>query len=78
MLPDQLRNAYSAARLTEHCPEPNSEPGRLSDAEIEKFLREEIRRRATNELFEAMDRMSAVEGAPPRNAIWQLRKTWRA
>lgn len=31
---------------------------------VEKFLREEIRRRATNELFEAMDRMGAVEGVP--------------
>ena len=41
-----------------------AQAGLLSDAEIEKLLREEIRRRATNELFEAMDRMAAVEGAP--------------
>ncbi|MBI5911405.1 MAG: hypothetical protein HY848_15820 [Betaproteobacteria bacterium] len=41
-----------------------AQAGLLSDAEIEKLLREEIRRRATNELFEAMDRMAAVEGPP--------------
>jgi len=41
-----------------------AQAGLLSDAEIEKLLREEIRRRATNELFEAMDRMAAVAGAP--------------
>jgi hypothetical protein len=41
-----------------------AQAGLLSDAEIEKLLREEIRRRATTELFEAMDRMAAVEGAP--------------
>ncbi len=41
-----------------------AQAGLLSDAEIEKLLREEIRRRATNELFEAMDRMAAVEGTP--------------
>lgn len=40
-----------------------AQAGLLSDAEIEKLLREEIRRRATAELFEAMDRMAAVEGA---------------
>ena len=36
---------------------------RKTDTEVEKLLREEIRR-AMNELFEAMDRMAAVEGAP--------------
>ncbi|TSA18155.1 MAG: hypothetical protein D4R74_01725 [Betaproteobacteria bacterium] len=41
-----------------------AQAGLLSDVEIEKLLREEIRRRATNELFEAMDRMAAVEGVP--------------
>ena len=41
-----------------------AQAGLLSDAEIEKLLREEIRRRAAIELFEAMDRMAAVEGAP--------------
>ena len=35
-----------------------------TDAEVEKLLREEIRRRAANELFGAMDRMAAVEGVP--------------
>jgi hypothetical protein len=33
---------------------------RKTDAEIEKLLREEIRRRATNEFFEAMDCMAGV------------------
>ena len=37
---------------------------RKTNAEIEKLLCGEIRRRATNELFEAMDRMGAVEGVP--------------
>ncbi len=41
-----------------------AQAGLLSDAEIGKLLREEIRRRATNELFDAMDRMAAVEGTP--------------
>jgi len=35
---------------------------RKSDAEVEKLLREEIRCRAANEFFGAMDRMAAVEG----------------
>lgn len=38
--------------------------GLLAPREIEKLLREEIRRRAVGELFEAMDRMAAVEGPP--------------
>ena len=38
--------------------------GLLAPKEIEKLLREEIRRRAVGELFEAMDRMAAVEGPP--------------
>jgi len=37
---------------------------RKTDAKVEKLLLEEIRRRAGNELFEAMDRIAAVEGAP--------------
>lgn len=41
-----------------------AQAGLLSDAEIEKLLLEEIRRRATSELFDAMDRMATVEGAP--------------
>lgn len=38
--------------------------GLLKPEAVEKLLREEIRRRAVNELFEAMDRMAAVEGPP--------------
>jgi hypothetical protein len=38
--------------------------GLLAPKEIENLLREEIRRRAVGELFEAMDRMAAVEGPP--------------
>jgi len=38
--------------------------GLLAPKEIEKLLREEIRRRAVGELFAAMDRMAAVEGPP--------------
>jgi hypothetical protein len=38
--------------------------GLLSAREIERMLREEIRRRQVGELFEAMDRMAAVEGEP--------------
>jgi hypothetical protein len=50
-LPDNL--AKEAARA-----------GLLSNVEIEKLLPEEIRRGTTNELFEAMDRMAAVEVVP--------------
>lgn len=38
--------------------------GLLKPEAVEKLLREEIRRRAVTELFEAMDRMAAVEGPP--------------
>lgn len=38
--------------------------GLLSAREIERLLREEIRRKQVGELFEAMDRMAAVEGEP--------------
>lgn len=38
--------------------------GLLAPKEIENLLREEIRRRGVGELFEAMDRMAAVEGPP--------------
>lgn len=38
--------------------------GLLKPKAIEKLLREEIRRRAVNELFGAMDRMAAVDGPP--------------
>ena len=38
--------------------------GLLSAGEIERLLREEIRRRSVGELFAAMDRMAAVEGEP--------------
>ena len=38
--------------------------GLLSTGEIERLLREEIRRRSVGELFAAMDRMAAVEGKP--------------
>ncbi|OGA62049.1 MAG: hypothetical protein A3G81_03190 [Betaproteobacteria bacterium RIFCSPLOWO2_12_FULL_65_14] len=38
--------------------------GLLKPEAVERLLREEIRRRAVNELFEAMDRMAAVEGPP--------------
>ena len=41
-----------------------AQAGLLSATEIEKLLRDEIRRRTVNELFEAMDRMAAVEGPP--------------
>jgi hypothetical protein len=50
-LPDSLAKEAQAAGL-------------LAPEEIEKLLREEIRRRAVGELFEAMDRMAAVEGPP--------------
>ena len=39
-----------------------AQAGLLSAGEIERLLREEIRRRSVGELFEAMDRMAAVEG----------------
>jgi len=39
-----------------------AQAGLLAPAEIERLLREEIRRRQVQELFEAMDRMAAVEG----------------
>lgn len=38
--------------------------GLLSAREIERLLREEIRRKQVGELFGAMDRMAAVEGEP--------------
>lgn len=41
-----------------------AQAGLLSEAEIERLLREEIRRRQLGELFDAMDRMAAVEGEP--------------
>lgn len=40
------------------------EAGLLAPEAIEALLREAIRRRALNELQEAMDRMAAVEGPP--------------
>jgi hypothetical protein len=45
---------------------------RKTDAEVEKLLREEIRRRATNNFFEAMEHMAVGEGAPCNN-IWLTR-----
>jgi hypothetical protein len=48
-LPDSL--AKEAAKI-----------GLLKPKALQKLLREEIRRRSVNELFEAMDRMAAVEG----------------
>jgi len=41
-----------------------AQAGLLSASEIERLLREEIRRRQIGELFEAMDRMAAVESKP--------------
>lgn len=41
-----------------------AQAGLLSAREIERLLREEIRRRQVGELFEAMDRMAAVQGEP--------------
>ena len=38
--------------------------GLLKPEAMENLLREEVRRRTVNELFEAMDRMAAVEGPP--------------
>ncbi|MSQ63693.1 MAG: hypothetical protein EXR33_07670 [Betaproteobacteria bacterium] len=38
--------------------------GLLSAREIERLLREEIRRKQVGELFGAMDHMAAVEGEP--------------
>ncbi len=51
-LPDQLaREAESA--------------GLLSRAAIERWLREQLKRRRTDELFEAMDRMAEVDKPAP-------------
>lgn len=38
--------------------------GLLTSQAIERLLREAVRSKAVNELFEAMDRMAAVEGPP--------------
>ncbi len=41
-----------------------AQAGLLSADAIQRLLREEIQRRQVGELFEAMDRMAAVEGEP--------------
>ena len=51
-------------KLPDTLAEEASKAGLLKPKAIEKLLREEIRRRAVNELFGAMDRMAAVEGPP--------------
>lgn len=48
--------------LPESLAKEAQQAGLLAPKEIEKLLREEIRRRAVGELFQAMDRMAAVEG----------------
>ncbi len=50
--------------LPESLAKEAQQAGLLAPKEIEKLLREEIRRRAVGELFEAMDRMAAAEGPP--------------
>ena len=50
-LPDPLATEARAAGL-------------LTPEAVARMLREEIRRRSVNELFEAMDRMAAVPGEP--------------
>jgi hypothetical protein len=50
--------------LPESLAKEAQQAGLLAPKEMEKLLREEIRRRAVGELFEAMDRMAAVEGPP--------------
>ena len=41
-----------------------AQAGLLTPEAIAQILREEIRRRSVNELFNAMDRMAAVPGEP--------------
>lgn len=41
-----------------------TQAGLLTPEAIARMLREEIRRRSVNELFEAMDRMAAIPGEP--------------
>lgn len=50
--------------LPESLAKEAQQAGLLAPKGIEKLLREEIRRRAVGELFQAMDRMAAVEGPP--------------